>query len=149
MAVVLQTEPFEPGALLTAFGGRHPEAGAVASFSGYVRAEGGGTGSLELEAYPGLTDVEIGRFGETAAERFELIDWLIVHRIGLIPAGEAIVFVATASSHRRQAFEACDYLMDYLKSRAPFWKKSHGPDGGRWIEPTDRDRTDLERWETP
>lgn len=149
MKVILQTQPFDPGFLLTAFGARHPEAGAVASFSGYVRAEGGDTGSLELEAYPGLTDVEIGRFGGTAAERFGLIDWLVVHRIGLIPAGEAIVFVATASRHRREAFEACDYLMDYLKSRAPFWKKSHGPDGARWIEPTDRDRTDLERWETP
>ena len=68
---------------------------------------------------------------------------------GRIAPGEAIVFVATAARHRREAFEACDYLMDYLKSRAPFWKKSHGQDGARWIEPTDRDRTDLERWETP
>jgi molybdopterin synthase catalytic subunit len=149
MSVLLQTEPFEPGALLTAFCAARTETGAVASFTGLARAEQGGTDILELEAYPGLTDAEIARIAGEAAQRFGLQDWLIVHRIGRIAPGEAIVFVATASAHRREAFEACDCLMDYLKSRAPFWKKSHGPDGARWIEPTDRDRTDVERWETP
>ncbi|MDP2151327.1 MAG: molybdenum cofactor biosynthesis protein MoaE [Parvibaculum sp.] len=149
MSVILQTGPFEPGALLTAFSAGRAETGAVASFTGLARAEQGGTEILELEAYPGLTDVEIARIAQEAAQRFSLQDWLIVHRIGRIAPGEAIVFVATASAHRREAFEACDYLMDYLKSRAPFWKKSHGPDGARWIEPTDRDRTDVERWERP
>lgn len=148
MNVVLQSEPFEPGALLTRFGAGRTEAGAVASFTGLARAEQGGTDILELEAYPGLTDAEIARIAAQAAERFGLQDWLVVHRVGRIAPGEAIVFVATAATHRREAFEACDYLMDYLKSRAPFWKKSHGPDGARWIEPTDRDRTDVERWET-
>ncbi len=149
MSVILQTEPFEPGALLTAFSAGRAETGAVASFTGLARAEQGGTDILELEAYPGLTDAEIARIAQDAAQRFGLQDWLIVHRIGRIAPGEAIVFVATASAHRREAFEACDFLMDYLKSRAPFWKKSHGPDGARWIEPTDRDRTDVERWERP
>lgn len=149
MSVTLQSEPFEPGALLTAFSAGRTETGAVASFTGLARAEQGGTELLELEAYPGLTDAEITRIAQAAAARFGLQDWLVVHRIGPIAPGEAIVFVATASAHRREAFEACDYLMDYLKSRAPFWKKSHGPDGARWIEPTDRDRTDVERWETP
>lgn len=149
MTVVLQTDPFEPGALLTGFSADRLETGAVASFTGLARAERGETDILELEAYPGLTDVEIDRIGRRAAERFQLQDWLVVHRIGRIAPGEAIVFVATASGHRREAFEACDFLMDYLKSRAPFWKKNHGPDGARWIEPTDRDRTDLERWERP
>jgi molybdopterin synthase catalytic subunit len=149
MSVTLQSEPFEPGALLTAFSAGRTETGAVASFTGLARAEQGGTELLELEAYPGLTDVEITRIAQAAAARFGLQDWLVVHRIGPVAPGEAIVFVATASAHRREAFEACDYLMDYLKSRAPFWKKSHGPDGARWIEPTDRDRTDVERWETP
>ncbi|MDO9472509.1 MAG: molybdenum cofactor biosynthesis protein MoaE [Caulobacter sp.] len=149
MSVTLQTEPFEPGALLTAFSAGRAETGAVASFTGLARAEQGGTDILELEAYPGLTDAEIARIALEAAGRFGLQDWLIVHRIGRIAPGEAIVFVATASAHRREAFEACDFLMDYLKSRAPFWKKSHGPDGARWIEPTDRDRTDVERWERP
>jgi molybdopterin synthase catalytic subunit len=149
MSVTLQSEPFEPGALLTAFSAGRVETGAVVSFTGLARAEQGGTELLELEAYPGLTDAEITRIAQEAAGRFGLQDWLVVHRIGPIAPGEAIVFVATASAHRREAFEACDYLMDYLKSRAPFWKKSHGPDGARWIEPTDRDRTDVERWETP
>ena len=149
MSVTLQSEPFEPGALLTSFSAGRVETGAVVSFTGLARAEQGGTEILELEAYPGLTDAEISRIAQAAAARFGLQDWLVVHRIGPIAPGEAIVFVATASAHRREAFEACDYLMDYLKSRAPFWKKSHGPDGARWIEPTDRDRTDVERWETP
>ncbi len=149
MSVVLQEAPFEPGALLTAFSAGRSETGAVASFTGLARAEQGGTDILELEAYPGLTDAEITKIAAAAAERFGLQDWLVIHRIGRIAPGEAIVFVATAATHRREAFEACDYLMDYLKSRAPFWKKSHGPDGARWIEPTERDRTDLERWETP
>lgn len=149
MSVVLQEAPFEPGALLTAFSAGRSETGAVASFTGLARAEQGGTDILELEAYPGLTDAEITKIAAAAAERFGLQDWLVIHRVGRIAPGEAIVFVATAATHRREAFEACDYLMDYLKSRAPFWKKSHGPDGARWIEPTERDRTDLERWETP
>ena len=148
MTVRLPTEPFEPGALLTAFVAGRTETGAVASFTGIARAEAGATTTLELEAYPGFSDAEIDRIGAAAAERWGLHDWLVVHRIGQIGPGEPVVFVATASSHRREAFEACDHLMDYLKSRAPFWKKEHGPDGDRWIEPTDRDRTDAQRWET-
>jgi len=148
MTVRLQSEPFEPGDLLTAFSAGRGETGAVVSFTGLTRAERGRTTTLELEAYPGFTDAEITRIGEAAAARWDLQDWLVVHRVGPIAPGEAVVFVATASAHRREAFEACDHLMDYLKSRAPFWKKEHGPDGARWIEPTDRDRTDAERWET-
>lgn len=148
MTVRLQSEPFEPGALLTTFSAGRGETGAVVSFTGLTRAEQGRTTTLELEAYPGFTDGEITRIGEAVAVRWGLQDWLVVHRVGPIAPGEAVVFVATASAHRRAAFEACDHLMDYLKSRAPFWKKEHGPDGARWIEPTDRDRTDAERWET-
>lgn len=148
MTVRLQTAPFEPGALLTAFAAGRSETGAVASFTGIARAQAGATTALELEAYPGFTDAEIERIGAAAGERWGLQDWLVIHRIGKIAPGEPVVFVATASSHRREAFEACDHLMDYLKSRAPFWKKEHGPDGARWIEPTDRDRTDALRWET-
>ncbi|MFZ5668515.1 MAG: molybdenum cofactor biosynthesis protein MoaE [Pseudomonadota bacterium] len=149
MNVVLQTAPFEPGALLTAFCAGRTETGAVASFAGLARAEAGQATALELEAYPGFTESEIERIGAAAARRWGLQDWLVVHRTGPIGPGEPIVFVATASAHRREAFEACDHLMDYLKSRAPFWKKEHGPDGARWIEPTERDRTDAQRWETP
>ena len=147
MIVALTSEPFEPGALVTAFCAGRQEVGAVATFVGLARAEEGAATALELEAYPGFTDAAIGEIADAAVQRFALQDLHIVHRTGRIAPGEAIVFVAVAAAHRREAFEACDFLMDYLKSRAPFWKKEHGPDGVRWIEPTDRDRTDAERWD--
>ncbi len=145
--ITLTEAPFEPGALLTDFCKGRDETGAVASFVGLARAEGGNASILELEAYPGFTENVIAAFAVGAAGRFGLQDWRIVHRVGRIAPGEAVVFVATASRHRRAAFEACDFLMDWLKSRAPFWKKEHGPDGARWIEPTAQDRTDAERWD--
>lgn len=146
-SISLTAHPFEPGSLLTTFCAGRAETGAVASFVGLARAEHGQTTVLELEAYPGFTDAAIADFAEEAKARFGLHDYRIVHRIGRIAPGEAIVFVATAAGHRRAAFEACDFLMDWLKSRAPFWKKEHGPDGDRWIEPTAQDRTDAERWD--
>ena len=147
MTVRLQAEPFEAGALLTGFCAGRAETGAVVSFTGLARASAGAVTTLELEAYPGFTDAEIERIAEAARGRFSLQDLLIVHRIGRIAPGEAIVFVATAARHRREAFEAADHLMDYLKSRAPFWKREHGPDGARWIEPTERDVADAARWD--
>ncbi len=142
----LTDAPFDPGALLTDFTRGRTETGAVATFTGIARAEAGATTVLELEAYPGFTEAEIGRIAEAARARFGLHDLAILHRVGRIGPGEPIVFVATAASHRRAAFEACDFLMDYLKSKAPFWKKEHGPDGERWIEPTAQDHADRERW---
>jgi len=147
MTVRLQAEPFDPGALLTAFSKGRGETGAVVSFTGLARAGAGAVQRLVLEAYPGFTDTEIARMAEAARERFCLHDLLVVHRTGEIAPGEAIVFVATAAAHRREAFEAADHLMDYLKSRAPFWKKERGPEGERWIEPTERDLADARRWE--
>lgn len=147
MIVTLTDTPFEPGALVAAFCADRRETGAVATFVGLARAEQGEAAALELEAYPGFTDTAIREFAQRALDRFSVQDVHIVHRVGRIAPGEAIVFVATAAAHRREAFEACDFLMDYLKSRAPFWKKEHGPGGARWIEPTDRDRTDVERWD--
>lgn len=143
----LQTEPFEPGALLTQFCDGRSETGAVVSFTGLTRSGDGEVSRLELEAYPGFTEAAIGRIAEAARTRFFLHDLLIVHRVGEIAPGEAIVFVATAAAHRREAFDAADHLMDYLKSRAPFWKKEHGPNGARWIEPTAQDLADAERWD--
>lgn len=147
MIINLTEQPFEPGSLVTAFCAGREETGAVATFVGLARAERGAAMALELEAYPGFTDTAISEIAQVAIERFKLQDVHIVHRTGRIAPGEAIVFVATAAGHRREAFEACDFLMDYLKSRAPFWKKEHGQDGARWIEPTDRDRTDAQRWD--
>lgn len=144
--ISLTDQGFDPGPLLSGFCRGRAETGAVASFTGLARAEGGETTILELEAYPGFTETQIGAFAETARTRFDLQDLMIVHRIGQIAPGEPIVFVATAAAHRRAAFEACDYLMDYLKSRAPFWKKEHGPDGARWVEPRAQDHDDIARW---
>ena len=144
--ISLTEAPFDAGALLSAFTRGRSETGAVATFTGIARAEQGATTVLELEAYPGFTEAEIGKIADQARERFGLHDLMIRHRVGKIGPGEPIVFVATAAGHRRAAFEACDFLMDYLKSRAPFWKKEHGPAGERWIEPTAQDNADRERW---
>ena len=148
MSVRLTFDPFDPGALLTAFCRDRSETGAVATFTGIARAEAGATVALELEAYPGFTEAEIGKIAGQAKVRFGLDDFAILHRVGKIAPGEPVVFVATAARHRRAAFEACDFLMDYLKSKAPFWKKEHGPDGARWVEPRSRDHDDLKRWES-
>ena len=142
----LTFDPFDPGALLSDFSRGRTEVGAIASFTGLTRADAGATAILELEAYPGFTEAQIGKIADRAKVRFSLDDLLILHRVGRIAPGEPVVFVATAARHRRQAFEACDFLMDYLKSKAPFWKKEHGPDGARWVEPRPQDHADLDRW---
>ena len=143
----LTFDPLDPGGLLTEFSRGRPEVGAVATFTGIARAEAGATVALELKAYPGFTEAEIGKIAGQAMVRFGLDDFEILHRVGKIAPGEPVVFVATAARHRRAAFEACDFLMDYLKSKAPFWKKEHGPDGARWVEPSAEDHADLKRWE--
>ena len=147
MSVRLQAEAFDPGALLGEFSAGHAKVGGIVSFTGLVRADQGEGTVLELEAYPGFTEAEIGKTAERAKARFGLDDFAILHRVGRIAPGQPVVFVATAARHRRAAFEACDFLMDYLKSKAPFWKKEHGPDGARWIEPRPEDHADLARWE--
>ena len=143
----LADQPFDPAAELAAFNAGRVETGAIVSFTGLVRADGGSAERLELEAYPGFTDAAIAEFAAEASARFGLQDVAIVHRTGVMAIGEPVVFVAVAAAHRRAAFEGCDYLMDYLKSRAPFWKRSRGPSGAAWIEPTAQDGADLARWE--
>ena len=145
--ITLTDQPFDPGAELGAFTRGRTETGAVASFLGLARGEAGAAATLELEAYADFTVAEIGKFVVAAVARFKLHDARVIHRIGAIAPGEAIVLVLTAAAHRRAAFEACDYLMDYLKSRAPLWKREHGPSGARWIEPTEQDVADVARWE--
>lgn len=144
--IQLTDAPFDPGALLSEFSKGRTETGAIATFTGLARAEAGSTAILELEAYPGFTEAEIGKIAAEAETRWSLHDLAILHRVGQIAPGEPIVFVATAAAHRRAAFEACDFLMDYLKSRAPFWKKEHGPEGARWVEPSAQDHADRARW---
>jgi molybdopterin synthase catalytic subunit len=145
--IQLSSDPIDPGHLLNSFCAGRATTGAVASFTGLVRDEGGAAQALELEAYDGFTQTAIGDMAVAAKSRFGLIDLLIVHRVGRVEVGQAVVFVACAAAHRRAALEACDQVMDYLKSRAPLWKKSHGPDGARWIEPTTADFADAKRWD--
>jgi molybdopterin synthase catalytic subunit len=143
----LVEQAFDPGAELNRFCASRARTGAVASFVGIARGEPG-ISALELEAYPGFTESEIERLAAEAARRFALDDVAIIHRIGAIATGEAIVLVLTAAAHRREAFEACDFLMDYLKSKAPLWKKEHGPAGAAWVEPTPADHAALGRWQS-
>jgi len=148
MPVRVQTEAFDAGILLDAFGAGRLEAGGIVSFTGLARAatSGAAVSLLELDAYPGFTEPVIAAMEADARARFDVQDILVVHRYGSILPGEAIVFVAAAAEHRRDAFQAADYLMDRLKTEAPFWKKESGPDGERWIEPRPKDYDDLDRW---
>ena len=124
------------------------DVGAVVTFAGLCRDEGGTLAALELEHYPGMAEAEIGRIAEQAAERWPLTGLTVIHRHGKIAPGENIVLVVAASSHRQAAFEAADFLMDFLKTRAPFWKKEHLKDGseGNWVEAKDADDAAAERW---
>jgi molybdopterin synthase catalytic subunit len=151
MAVRVQTEAFDAGALLSGFSRGRTDAGGVVSFTGIARDATGGAAVtiLELDAYPGFTEPAIEAMETEARQRFAVQDLLIVHRHGPIQPGQAIVFVAAAAEHRRAAFEAADFLMDRLKTQAPFWKKESGPAGHRWIEPRPSDYDDVERWTAP
>lgn len=145
----LTPDPIDPGALLTEFSRDRGDCGAVVSFSGLVRDEGGAVEALELEAYEGFTEAAIVEFAAEVRARWSLLDLMVVHRVGRIPPGETVVFVAAAAAHRREAFQGADQMMDWLKSRAPFWKKSWDRDGARWIEPAARDYEDAARWDPP
>lgn len=144
MSVRVQREAFDPDTELAGFG---TGAGAVVTFRGLVRDEGGRLLALEIEHYPGMTEKALATFGQQAAQRFGLTDWRIIHRHGRLETGEAIMMVATAARHRKAAFDAAEYLMDWLKSRAPFWKREIGPDGpGVWVEARADDENALTRW---
>ena len=148
MTVRVQIEAFDAGVLLTDFSRGRTLTGGVVSFTGLARetTDGADVSRLELDAYPGFTEPAIAAMEAEARRRFDVQDLLIVHRYGPIAPGEAIVFVAAAAEHRRAAFEAADFLMDYLKTKAPFWKKETGSGGERWIEPRPSDYDDVERW---
>ncbi|WP_223476886.1 molybdenum cofactor biosynthesis protein MoaE [Oricola indica] len=124
------------------------DVGAVVTFTGLCRDENGTLSALELEHYPGMAEAEIGRIARQAAERWPLTGLTVIHRYGKIAPGENIVLVAAASSHRQASFEAADFLMDFLKTRAPFWKKEHRTDSsdGGWVEAKQADDTAAERW---
>ncbi|MDS9467028.1 molybdenum cofactor biosynthesis protein MoaE [Paracoccus sp. MBLB3053] len=144
MSARVQTEAFEIGTELAGFG---HGAGAIVTFSGLVRDEGGRLVALEIEHYPGMTEKSLEAHGKAAAERFGLIDWIIIHRHGRLEVGEPIMMVATAARHRAAAFEGAEFLMDWLKSRAPFWKREITLEGpGDWVEASVSDEDALTRW---
>ena len=135
-------------ALLKSFESKAFGAGAIVSFSGLVRADasGGVVDTLFLQAYSPMTENGIEAAIREAQDRWPISDACVVHRVGEMAVGETIVFVATASSHRRDAFESADYLMDYLKTRAVFWKRERTDQGEKWIEPRAEDYSDAKRW---
>ena len=146
MAVRVQSEDFDLGAELDALRAGRTDIGALVSFSGLVRDDTGELRVLELEHYPGMTEAALTGIEAEAHKRWELNATLIVHRFGPLKPGEQIMMVAAASPHRKAAFEAADFLMDFLKSRAPFWKKETGVDGAEWVDAKDTDEDALKRW---
>lgn len=147
--VSVQVADFDVSVLQQALLSGANEEGAVASFTGYVR---GGSGerplhSMELEHYPGMTERSIENILQQAAARWPLQAASVVHRVGLLQPGDQIVWVGVASAHREAAFSACEYIMDYLKNEAPFWKKEAGNQGSRWVEARVEDQLRAARWD--
>lgn len=146
MAVRVQQEDFDLGAELDALRSGRTDIGALVSFTGLVRDDTGDLTTLELEHYPGMTQKALAEIETQAHQRWDLSATLIVHRYGALAPGEQIMMVAAASAHRKEAFEAADFLMDFLKSRAPFWKKETGVDGAQWVDAKEDDEASLSRW---
>ena len=147
-SVRVQREDFDPGAEAEALARGRTDVGAVVSFIGYCRDEGGSLAALELEHYPGMAEEEIARAASEAEARWPLLGATVIHRYGRIAPGERIVFVAVAAAHRGAAFAAAEMLMDYLKTRAPFWKRAIRSDGAveGWIESKQEDDRSAARW---
>jgi molybdopterin synthase catalytic subunit len=146
--ICVQAEDFDVAAEVTSLTEGRSDIGAVVTFIGLCRDEGGRLAALELEHYPGMAEAEIARVAEEAARRWPLLGLTIIHRFGKIRPGQNIVLVAAASAHRHAAFEAAAFLMDYLKTRAPFWKREHLTDGsmGDWVQAREEDDAAAQRW---
>ncbi|MAQ45721.1 MAG: molybdenum cofactor biosynthesis protein MoaE [Confluentimicrobium sp.] len=145
MDIRVQEAAFDAGAELTAFSAAQDGAGAVVTFTGVVR-DTGGLRHMEIEHYPGMTARAIEGIARDAQARWPLTGVLVIHRYGALPPGAQIMMVATASAHRAAAFEAAEFLMDYLKSRAPFWKKEVTEQGADWVAAKESDEDALSRW---
>ncbi|MCZ2134760.1 MAG: molybdopterin synthase catalytic subunit MoaE [Burkholderiales bacterium] len=149
-SVRVQTADFDVGAELRALQAARPMVGASVSFVGYVRDvnDGAEVGAMFLEHYPGMTERELHAIAAQAHARWPIIDTLIIHRVGELPALAQIVLVAVTSAHRGDAFAACEFIMDYLKTRAPFWKRERTTQGERWVDARDSDTVAAARWQT-
>lgn len=148
LRVSIQTEDFDLSAEVARLRAGDTGVGAVAAFVGTVRdvSEGQGVQRMELEHYPGMTEKSIEAMIDEAARRFRIRAARVIHRVGLLMPADQIVMVAVTSAHRGDAFQACEFLMDYLKTQAPFWKKEHTPDGARWVDARSSDDAALARW---
>ena len=154
MRVSVQEADFDVGAETEALAAGRPEVGAVASFVGYVRAdklagesaEDQAVSAMTLEHYPGMTEKSRAAIVAEAESRWSLLGVRVIHRFGRLVPGDRIVFVGVAGSHRGEAFAACEFIMDYLKTRAPFWKKEDTPEGGRWVDAREADDAAAEKW---
>ena len=146
--VRVQAEDFDVGAEIAQLRRGNPGIGAIASFIGLVRDvnEGDRVSEMTLEHYPGMTERALEDIVQRAKARWDVLDVLVVHRVGRLRPLDQIVLVVVAGAHRGEAFAACEFVMDYLKTRAPFWKKEQTPDGGRWVEARDSDDAAAQRW---
>ena len=145
----VQTEVFDVSEVIDGLRAGNPAVGAIASFVGVVRDlnDGASVDTMTLEHYPGMTEKALQTIVADAEKRWDLIDVSVVHRVGELRPTDPIVLVAVASAHRGDAFQACEFIMDYLKTRAPFWKKEDHAGGARWVDARDADDSAAERWE--
>ncbi|HAV09390.1 MAG TPA: molybdenum cofactor biosynthesis protein MoaE [Rhodobacteraceae bacterium] len=147
MRVIVQEQPFDLAAEVESFAKGRTDLGAVVTFHGIVRGDDTGTlDHMMIEHYPGMTERALTTIAQEAMRRWSLGDVLVLHRFGEMRAGDRIMMVATAARHRKDAFEAAEFLMDYLKSRAPFWKKEYAADGASWVAAKSDDEDALSRW---
>lgn len=148
MNIRVQQEDFDISDEIAAMRRDNPKIGAIASFVGVVRDvnEGDAVATMTLEHYPGMTEKSIASIIEQARNRWEVLDALVIHRVGTLKPTDQIVLVIVASSHRGDAFAACEFIMDYLKTQAPFWKKEMTPQGGRWVDARAGDDKAADRW---
>jgi molybdopterin synthase catalytic subunit len=146
--VRVQADDFDPGRELDALTRGRLDVGGIASFIGLVREANDGQAirGMTLEHYPGMTEKALEDICAQAHARWDLIDTLVIHRVGPLAPGDRIVMVGVASGHRGEAFAACEFIMDYLKTRAPFWKREDTPQGGRWVEARESDDHAASRW---
>ena len=149
LTVSVQKDDFDPGQLQEALLVGASEEGAVATFTGYVRVNNDhrGVSRMMMEHYPGMTENSIASTLDEAAQRWPILAAAVVHRIGELRPGERIVWVGVSSRHRGGSFSACEYIMDYLKTNAPFWKKEIGPQGEHWVDARDTDSDRARRWQ--
>lgn len=148
MSVRIHEQDFDVSAELAAMRLGNPKIGAIASFVGVVRDinEGDSVATMTLEHYPGMTEKAISEIIDQARGRWEVLDALVIHRVGTLKPTDQIVLVIVASTHRGDAFAACEFIMDYLKTRAPFWKKEETPEGGHWVDARESDDHAAGRW---